>query len=38
MDHTKKVNVHDLVEIFAVFPAAPEANSCVESKKGDFAY
>jgi hypothetical protein len=36
MNHTKQVNIHDLVEVVTVFPAALKANSCVESKKGDF--
>jgi len=36
MDHAEEVYVHNLVEVGAVFPAAFEANSCIESKEVDF--
>lgn len=38
VDHTEEIDVHDLVEVVTVFPAALKTDSCVESKKGDFTY
>jgi hypothetical protein len=38
VDHTEEVDVHDLVEVVGVFPAASKTNSCIESKEGDFTF
>ncbi len=38
VDHTEEVDVHDIVEVVGVFPAASKTNSCIESKEGDFTY
>jgi hypothetical protein len=38
VDHTEEVDIHDLVEVVCVFPAASKTYSCIESKKGNFTY
>lgn len=36
VDNSEEIYIHDLVEVFAIFPASFETNSSIESKKGDF--
>ena len=36
VDNSKKVYIHNLVEVVTIFPAASEANSCIESEQVDF--
>ena len=38
VNHTEEVDIHDLVEVVCVFPAASKTYSCIESKKGNFTY